>query len=409
MEQKKLIQLPRYKFSNLKKAEAINAMNEYINEHLNEFTDGEEITLRYLDNNGESQCSVNAIIDIGKNNNNKTVASLSVDIGEYDTVKIIETEEEPEDKESLWLTDWDKSAYTSDLKSEVKLLKLQLKAMQEMLNKHDYALSNTLAGGDIIVNSEKYDLENKYEPEQPEDSKYEPSYDTGDTKIVSYDLYIAETPLSAYTEENVHLYRRQKYYLKLRTFNIAGHEVDPSGSTLTMIISPADIATINGNIMYASKSGDTTFVSKLITPDNDTLMHNYALRFEQNEKPDYETYEEPNVHHMLIKKADTKEILEQNAKYLLECEFCWCIDENALFLKAKAKNGTTQLFKINGEGSITPTGETVISYTINETGVLEILDEKGEDVYIDAEGILHLVGNIDDNGILSLNNTSPNQ
>jgi len=400
---KKLIQLPRYRI-NLTKRAAINAMEEYINSHLTEFTDGEEITLRYLDNDGVSLCSVNAIVDVAADN---SYGSLSVELGEYDTVKIVDSEEAPE-HDSLWLTDWDETSPSSDLKSEVKLLKLQLQAMQEMLNKHDYALSNTLAGGDIIVNSEKYDLENKYEPEQPEDSKYEPSYDTGDTTIVSYDLYIAETPLSAYTTEDAHLYRKQNYYLRLRTFNIAGHEVDPSGSTLSMIITPSDIATLNGNIMYASKSGDTTFVSKLITVEGATLMHNYALRFEQNEKPDYETYEEPNVHHILIKKADTKEILEQNAKYLLDCEFCWCIDENALYLKAKAKNGTTQLFKINGQGSIIPTGETVISYTINENGVLEILDEKGEDVYIDENGILNLVGSISDDGILTLNNTSPN-
>lgn len=402
--EKKLIQFPRYKI-NLPKRAAINAMEEYINLHLDEFTDGEEITLRYLGNDGET-CSVNAIVDI---NSSRTQGSLSIEINERDTIKIVESEEAPE-TDSLWLTNWEEGiAPASDLKSEVKLLKLQLQEMQEMLNKHDYALSNTLAGGDIIVNSEKYDLENKYETEQPEDSKYEPSYDTGDTKVVSYDLYIANTPLSSYTAEDVHLYSMQKYYLKLRTFNVEGHEVDPSGTTLYMGISPSEIATIDENILYACKTGDTTFVSQLITEEGEELMHNYALRFEHEEKPDYETYSEPNVHHMLIKKADTKEILEENAKYLLECEFCWCIDENSLYLKAKAKNGTTQLFKINGQGSIVPTGETTISYVITEENILEMLDETGEHVYIDENGILNLVGTIDNDGILNLNDKSPNQ
>ena len=133
-----------------------------------------------------------------------------------------------------------------------------------------------------------------------------------------------------------------------------------------------------------------------------------AHRFEHEEKPDYETYNEPNVHHILTKKADTREILEENSKYLLENEFCWCIDENSLYFKAKAKNGTTQLFKINGQGSIVPTGETIISYTITEENILEILDETGEHVYIDENGILNLVGTIDNEGILNLIDTSPN-
>ena len=399
------VKLPTFNFGNLSKNEAISGMVEVINDSKSEFTDHEEIIIRYTDVKGELS-SVHCIVNLPEGED----ANISVLINENDTLKIVETDEEPEDKESLWLTNWDEEhPEVSDLRGEVAHLKNVILEMQEIINRHDYALSNTLAGGDIIVNSEKYDLENRYKPEQPEDSDYKPSYDTEDTKIVSYDLYIANTPLVSYTIDDAHLYSGQKYYLKLRAFNIKGHEVDTSSTELSMAIYPSEVATINGNILYANVTGDTTFVSQLITEEGTELMHNYALRFEHEEKPDYETYSEPNVHHMLIKKADTREILEQNEKYLLECEFCWCVDENSLYLKAKAKNGTTQLFKINGQGSIVPTGETSITYTITENNILEMLDDTGEHVYIDENGILNLVGVIDSKGILNLVDTSPNE
>lgn len=400
----KQIQLPRYVIRK-SKSEAIETMVGYINQHSSEFHDGDEIAIRYLANDGVTLCSVNAIVEF-----KGATASLSVEIGEKDTLKIVDSENEPVDKKSLWLTDWDddETYPASDLKSEVKYLKAQLKVMQEMLYKHDYALSNTLAGGDIIVNSEKYDLENKYDPEMPEDMEYDPEYDTGDTVITSFEVYVGNTPLSTYSTGEVNLYRHQNYFLKFKVFNAAMKEVDPSGCSINYVCLPREIATINElDVLYAETSGDTEISATLYTLDGDELSNRYAITFDYNEKPDYETYEEPNVHHMLIKKADTLDILQDNSRYLLEGEFCWCIDENALYLKAKAKNGTTQLFKINGEGTITPTGETTVEYFVDDEGILQITCYD-DSVYVDNDGILHLVGGVNEDGILLLNDTTPN-
>lgn len=405
MENKKIVQLPRYKI-NLPKRQAIDAMNDYINGHLSEFIDGEEITIRYLDNDGVSLCSVNAIVDISSDNSH---GSVSVELGEYDTIKISNSENPPE-HDTLWLTEWgDEEVEVSDLKSEIKLLKLQLKKMQEMLNKHDYALSNTIAGGDIITNSEKYDLENKYDTEQPEDSEYEPSYDTGDTEVDSWDIYLGNSSFKKLIEDDYEFYIRMKYFLKLRLFNKDEKEIDPSGYTLDLKCISL-VAGIQDNVLYGTGEGAVAITVTLLKDEELIGQKFYNISLKKNAKPDYETYGEPNVHHILVKTVQTYQELIDNFNYLCVNEFCWCIENSSLYLKIKLPNGRIVPFKINGEGGDIPTGQTTnIVYSFNDEGFITMDDENKGYLFVDDEGYINiLAGSIDEEGYIILNDTSPN-
>ena len=163
------IQFPRY-LINKPKHEAIPIMETYVNEHIDEFIDGEEITVRYLGTDGKIR-SVNAVVNIPVNGDDATV---SIEIGESDTIKIIEKDgdEGLDDKDSLWLSDnWDESVDpifpASDLRGTVRQMAVELRTVREELALCKEALTNTLGGGDIITNSEKTELENLYEPEAP--------------------------------------------------------------------------------------------------------------------------------------------------------------------------------------------------------------------------------------------------
>ena len=415
MANKKQIQFPRFVIKKYK-AEAIDTMTNYINENIDDFVDGEEITIRYLDyKDGESLRSINGIIDIKLNESNEKIASLSVEIGEHDTVKILESENEPEDKKSLWLTDWshEEPYPASDLKSEVIKLKLELKAMREMLNKHDYALSNTIAGGDIITNSEKYELENQYDKEQPEDSDIKPTYDTGDTEVYTWGIYLGKSDLRELIEDDKYeFYRKMKYFLKLRLFNKEGKEIEETEDITLHLVCDSQIATIDENrVLFAEEECTATLTATLYQYGEKINSINYGIIFKKNEKPDYEVYGEPNVHHILVKTAPNFDTLQQNFDYLCVNELCWCINESSLYLKAKDANGNVKLFKINGQGSITPTGETEsITYRIDEDGFIDMNDEyTGKYIFLDEEGFINvLAGNIDEEGYIVLTDTAPN-
>lgn len=392
----KHIQFPRYKLDKYKK-DAIEIMNQYIQEHPNEFIDGEEIVLKYKDIN-DNWCTSNAIID-----NN----ILNIAITEKDTLKIIESTNPPVDKETLWLTEWsnggDPTLKASDLQTEVKLLKEQLKKMQETLNKHDYALSNTIAGGDIIVNSEKYNRENETETEQPEDSDFKPNYDTEDTKLDSWDIYLGNSCFKDLINDNYEFYIKMKYYIKFKVFNKKKNEIDPSPYSIELTCT-SSIATINEHVLLAENEGTAIIHAKLLYNNNEVDNKVYNIMFLNNAKPDYETYGEPNVHHLLVKTAKTYEELLNNFNYLCVNELCWCIENNSLYIKIKASNGSLVLFKINGDSA----SEIPITFKYND-GYVEIDDNNKELVYVDSDGYINILpSTIDEDGYIILNDIATN-
>ena len=158
---KKYLQLPKFQTRKLK-SQAIPMVEIYINENIADFKDGEEIAIEYIGLNGEQMYST-AVVQISEG-----VAKLRVSIEESETLKIVESENAPEDKSVLWLagsTNEEITAgQTSNLREEINSLKKIIADLQDIVFKHDYALNNTLAGGDIIANATKFDLENQYKP-----------------------------------------------------------------------------------------------------------------------------------------------------------------------------------------------------------------------------------------------------
>lgn len=399
--EKTQIQFPRYYINKLKH-EAIETMTSYINGNLNEFVDGEEITLRYRGNNG-SICSVNAIVDIVDG-----TASLSCEIGEIDTLKIVESggTEGIADKNSLWLSDnWDDEAGeaypASDLKSTVRAMVAELKTVKEELALCKEALTNTLGGGDVYLNSTKYELENKYESEKPEDAPN--PYTTGDTEIYSWDVYIGPSKLSEFNQGG--LYQEQRYYPKVRAFNSAGEEIEITTAITVELSCGGGSATVSftGNTLYAMTSGDSNFQAMIVDAEHAfSESKTYLIEFEKNERPAYQQY---NVKHLIVKSCEGFDYMMEHSDYLLVGEFCWCIKEQELYLKENAANGTIQFFKINGQGSVTPTGETEeITYSVSENGILNANATKGS-VFVDENGILNFIGQVDENYVLILNDT----
>lgn len=404
MAQHKYIQPQKFQTSSLKDR-SIELVKSYINEHINEYKNGEIVSIEYLTEAGETAVT-NAIVII-----NNGEASLVASISDKDTLKIIEKEgQEPiNDEKALWLSDnWDDDVATvfpaSDLKSTVKEMAAEMRVMREELTLCKEALNNTLGGGDILLNSTKYYLENKYETEKPEDAPN--PYTTGDTQIYEWDVYIGPSPISIYNEGG--LYEKQRYYPKVRAFNSAGEEIEiTSAYTITMSCGGGSAEIIlTGNTLYAITSGDTNFYATIHDPFYETESSKmYLLKFEHNEEPSYQQY---NVKHLLVKHAESVDYMMEHSAYMLVGEFCWCIKEQALYLKEYAKNGTIQLFKINGQGSVTPTGDTeYITYEVDIDGVLNADATKGS-VFVDEDGVLNFIGEVDENGVLSLNDTESN-
>lgn len=398
----KYIQPQKFQTNSLKET-AINLVEDYVSRNVSEYVNGEEILIEYLTEDGESAVT-SAIVVI-----NNGIASVYAVISDKDTIKIVETKEEPDDKSVLWLTDLtnvDTSGETSNLREEIRLLKNMVKMLQGLVNKHEYALNNTLAGGDIIANAEKFDLENRYTKEKPEDAEDPVEWAEDDVIITNFETFIANSPITEFIGAKG-LYKGKKYPLNYKFYNAEGERVPDSYATVTAVAEPVTIATITRNILYASTSGACDIHISVSSENGETITeHYFGVTFEYNEGPDYPDYEEPNVHHQLIKNAESTEIMMQNSNYLLVGEFCWCIKENTLYLKEKASNGTIQLFKINGNGSIIPTGETeTITYYVDDEGIF-IAESSDGSIYVDEDGILNLVGEVDENGILILNSSS---
>lgn len=404
---KKYIQLPRFQ-THRTKSDAISLVERHINVNIAEFFDGEEIVIEYISPEGNQMYST-AVIKI-----NDGIAKLFVSIEESETLKIVETEEEPQDKDVIWLTDKldddEEDVETMNLRAEVSLLKSELQKIKNLVNRHDYALSSTIAGGDIVTNSEKYDLENMTDPEQPSDAVSYEEYATDDLVVTSFDLFIGNSTLGVYNK----LYKGQKYFLKLRMFNAGKEQVKWTTETLTIECTPSEIATVSdANVLLATKAGNIQVVATLTTTDGKRIRNIYPAEVFYNEEPDYETYSEPNVRHVILKTAENPTILAQNSDYLCINEPIWCISECALYVKAKAPNGQIKLYKISGDGgTIDPdtgtTGDTTsvtieTKFTVEEDGTLSVTSNDESAIYVDENGILVInVGGVVDD-ILTLN------
>ena len=381
---KKYIQLPRF-ITHREKRDAILLIENEINRDVSEYKDGENIVIEYVGPDGNQMYST-ATIRIDEND----IAKIYVSVEENETLRIVDTEEEPADKSVIWLTESEDSEEDTpeNLKKQISDLKEELRALKEIIEKHDYALSNTIAGGDIITNSEKYREESEHDPEQPEDAVYVPVYTDTDFTVADFDLYLGNSPFYDYYQHTA-LYKGQRYQLKPRFFNAAGEAINPDDLSGYTVV---EISVVNyggkhiadfyeqGQYLLATDSGNTGLVAELELENGSVLRKDYDLNFEYNEEPYYERYGEPNVHHLLIKEAATQEILMANANYLCVNELIWCIGNNSLYIKAKNNTGGISLFKINGNGgSIDPdtgsttgdttgtTEETVTFYVENDT------------------------------------------
>lgn len=383
------IQLPRY-FIRKTKSEAMAILCNYVKTNAEDFKNGEEIVLRYFGGDG-SIISSNAIID------DALQGKVSFEIGEYDTLRIVEQEEEPEDKDALWLSDtYDgEEPATENMRAEIDSLKQKLKKLQDIVDKHEYSFNNAMSGGNVKANDAKFSLSNLAAQEEPEDVS-DSNYDTTDPVIDTVKAFVGKYEI----ENNDKLFTKQNYYLSARGYNADGNLVSLSGCTILFEIENKDDVTIDTeSVMRCETTGVAKLILTVITPESDSVSAEYTIVFTNQEQPQY--YDEPTYHQFITKNAKNIEELLKYIDNVAIGEFCWCIAENTLYYRAKSANNTVQLFKINGSGSVEP--EDSITYEITGDGIL-IISSESESVRLDENGILYLVGNIDENGVLHLNN-----
>ena len=399
----KFVQPVRFKTS-LQKTEAIQRVEEHVNQNLSDYKPGELIEIGYINGYG-TESTVAAIIVIKDG-----VATIVASVTENETLRIVETDTEPLDKGVLWLTEDDgehsEDDQTAGLKDKVDSLIKKVNQLNELVEKDDYALSNTIAGGDIILNSEKYREENENDQEKPEDAIDYTEYATEDFNIDSFELYVAGSPLSAFTGgDNPSLYDNEKYYLKLRLYN-SGMELipDDEGITLQMDHEPMVEWNEERRWIMATMTGSTSLYAKITDESGNSITNQYFVDFKHNEKPNYGPYEEPNVHHLLIKTAESFSVLQQNANYLCLNEFCWCIKEAKMYFKAMDKFGIVRLYELSGGGGSEPVGpdddsgstvDTRVIYDVDTEGLFSATSSDGS-VNVDNEGVLTLVGTVDE-------------
>ena len=383
---------------NALKFSAITLVENYVNEHLSDYKNGEIISIEYLTENGE-KATANVVVLI----NNET-AKLHAQISDNDTIKIVEKPgtTPPADEKSMWLSDnWDDEVSedfpADNLKDTIKNMSQRILFLEQCLE--SLIITKTLGGGDIITQSKKYELENQSVPLMPENAQY--PYTTGSTIIKNWDMLIGGSPVSSFAEGG--LYVDEKYYLKPYATNEQGEPIDPSALTLTAIISAGDATIDENNVLTSTVSGHpeiTYVIQDNNHPEWSADTKTQLVTIDDNEKPNYNLF---NVEHLLVKKVETRELLDENIDYILVGEFVWCVEEEALYLKEKSKNGTIQLFKINGNGSITPSGDTeIITYAITDEGILNANSSEGS-IFVDEEGVLNLIGTLTEDGVLLLN------
>lgn len=418
MINKKYIQLPLFK-TNLVKSSAVMALREYVQENIESFFNGEEIGVSYIGPDGAEMYST-AIVKIENGS-----AEIYVSIEENESLRIVETEEEPKDKEVLWLTndsDGEDSSSASNLREELSSLKETLKSLKAVVERHDYALSSTIAGGDIILNSEKYAMENDTETEQPQDATDYTEYAESDFVVDSFEVYIADSPLTRFSGADSSLYINQNYFLKFKLYNAGKEQIKNDGSFAMTVNHGSDVEYLSDKqVLIGLQSGFTTIYATVTNGSDVTIENTYPLSFEYNEKPGYETYVEPNVKHFILKSVKNLQILKDNFNYLCVNEPIWCISECALYVKGEMADGSVALFKISGgsggDDPIVPdpdtgstSGDTAVTsetiYTIDNNDNLTIISTNNA-VYVDEYGILNInTGYVDQNGILVLNDAT---
>lgn len=433
-ENRKHIRFPRISFNEtgITKNLAIEKLEDYINTHLDDFYDDESLIMDYVDADGHP-CSSTVIVLKGVDENNRDSAIVKIQANSdeiINTIPIEESDEAPEDKEKIWLSDYvDESGYTYDeekvlLQEQVRNLLKKNKELEDRILRLEYILTGeytsggtyvgggVIAGGDMLTNSVKYILENENKAEKPENAIGR-NYAKDDTAITKYDIYLGDAPLFDYV--NASLYCGVKYFLKPRFFNQGNEEVKNEDIVIKYTIpSGKDYFTseelellYNKGILKVSKKGNISIVANISdTKDNpiETTRLEFALKFETNEKPDYETYSEPNVKHVLTKTVESEDLLKENTNYLCIGEQVWCIGNNTLYIKAKASNGNIRLFPISGNGSIvdpdTGMTESTIFTIADENLEIETTDKS---IIVDDEGYLILNGSyVDENGIIIL-------
>lgn len=411
---KKYIQLPKFQ-SELTKQKAILQLQSYINDNISEFLDTEEVGLEYKGEDGKTVYStvLVRIVD-GK-------AKVYASIEDSETLKIVETEEEPKDKKSLWVTNFSVDDQPTDLVEAFNSLLSEYKKLKELVEKHDYALASTLAGGDILLNAQKYDIENEHEQEKPEDAEYDDDYATGDTEIVSYDFYVGGTSLRKFSNDTTTLYAKQRYKLGLRLYNREGKRVRETEEVSVVFWHSENVEINERRFLISNVTGYTSIETEVRVSGVLVDAEPYYVNFSGDQEPDYKPYSEPNVHHMLIKQADTYDILMNNLDYLLVNELCWCSGDNHLYMKAKANDGKIKLFVINGGGGEdipdepdtgSTTGDTtsVTSETkfIVSGSTLFMSSTDDTAIYVDENGILNINkgARVNADGVLALTDTT---
>ncbi len=409
-DNRKYLRLPRIDGVFETKEIAINTVQDYIINNVSHFHDGESIVVRFKNENGKI-LSAHVIINI----DNEGEVSLSFELNAEETIKIVETKEEPKDLDSLWLSDDGESGDDKDeiifgLRQRIETLEKTISGLSKLIDKHEYALTHTLSGGDFLTNSVKYDLENSVETEKPAAATYGEVYSKTDIIVTSFKLFIGCSDLHDFTKSK--LLTKQYYYIKPEFHNGAGELIDPKDVNYTLIsnnekvLEARYVEASKKWYLYGLKNENAIVTCKVINEDETELTEDYVLTFERESEP--YTYE-PNVKHVLMKTAETFDILSANTKYLLLNEFVWCKGNNSLYFKAEDSTGAINLFKINGGGS-TPDPDVPVEPDIPvepdepETGTTTDIN-----VHIDYDGILNLTDNneektlyVDENDVLTI-------
>lgn len=414
-DSRKYLKLPRINTVFNTKEEAIENVQEYIIDNISHFLDGESILIRFKNEFGKI-LSTTVIVNIDNEDN----VSLSFNLDSEETIKIVETKNTPQDLDSLWLTDAtieDESEENKDniifgLKQRVESLEKIISDLSKLINKHEYALTHTISGGDFLTNSVKYDLENSIEAEKPSSATYGEVYSETNNKVSYFDLFIGYT--NVHSLQKTKLYTGQYYYIKPNFYNEEGELINPNNVNFSLISESPDsveakyVESSKRWYIYANKKDNIIITAKVINEDETEVIDDYVLLFEDETEP---TKMEPNVKHVLIKTAENFDILSANTKYLLLNEFVWCKSNNSLYFKAEASNGSINLFKINGGGipgpdipDIPDTGTTTQNgVSISSEGILEF---NNETVYYNKEGEIVLsqdIAYLNEEGILIFN------
>lgn len=374
---------------------AVNSTLEILNENKDNYLDGENIRVRYLSDDGEV-IDTNCIVY--KNDNG---IELSMQISDKDSLRIVDSENEPVDKDCLWLTDvenGDEFSDTSDLLAEIDSLKRELNLMKSMMAKHEYALTNSLSGGDFIMNSVKYRLENLDTPDKPENAEDKVIYASNDFTVVDFVVYIGNTPITTFLG-NIDFLTEKRYYFKVKYINKLGEIIKDSGYTIDDIIVSSDnpILETNKNFFASSEEGISNITFKV-----GDFTNSYSIQFVANLKPDYNIYGEPTTPHLLVKSAPSKDILFANSDYLCVNEFVWCKSANTLYFKAESSKGNLTLFPINTGERVNDYPDTPSDTTVDVSGETlyingqyatvngSTLNLTGNNIYVDAYGVLHI-------------------